>query len=367
VGIIRRSDHLARNFYVLDNSIAEDERLSWEARGLLVFLLVKPNDWSVSIQHLVNSGKAGKDKVGRMLKELETTGYISRKRVRGEDGRLSGVEYTVHEVPTSPAPKPEKPDMAKKKAGAASKTPQPENPAMDESPKPEKPEPVKPAPVNPRLLNTQDKQEPNIPNQQHSIAPESPESLVDRGGIEMNDDWEPKPETLLRLQMHQGVPVEFARSQIPEFRMYWLTRGEKPRSSNWDTAFCQRIRSEWEHSKLEQAKQAQEPTWNPLDFDWTSWHLLPGGGQIDFGHIRHWMTCRMTARKVVTQDLINSLADQLATANLATGVPVEALVAEVANRNWVTIKAEWLVKSFEEIAGVSSTEALQARLKDTSW
>jgi len=311
------------------------------------------------------------DTIKRHMKALETAGLIVRNtKYRGTDSiplfqltskakcwnRLDDHERSALEAATrekNPARDSGSVQAGKKSPPTREKNP--DHPGKKSPPTREK---------NPDNQPTNSYQPTNNQDITNYIPPDP---LTDRDGIAMSDTWEPKPETLQRLQMHQGVPVEFARSQTPEFRMYWLTRGEKPRSSNWDTAFCQRIRSEWEHSKLEQAKQAQEPTWNPLDFDWTSWHLLPGGGQIDFGHIRHWMTCRMTARKVVTQDLINSLAEQLKTANLATGVPVETLVAEVANRNWVTIKAEWLVKSFEGIAGVSSTEALQARLQDTSW
>lgn len=77
----------------------ENEALSWEARGLLAYLLVKPDDWQVMVSNLVGAGNYGRNKIYAMLAELEAAGHIDRAKVRGEDGRLAGYEYTVFDIP----------------------------------------------------------------------------------------------------------------------------------------------------------------------------------------------------------------------------------------------------------------------------
>lgn len=89
------------NFYILDKRISEDKRLSWAARGLLVFLLGKPDHWQVSVEHLYNESPDkrgnGREAIYGYINELIATGYISRKkRSTGE------MDYHVSEVPCEP-------------------------------------------------------------------------------------------------------------------------------------------------------------------------------------------------------------------------------------------------------------------------
>ncbi len=106
-------------FYVLDKQISEDKRLSWAARGLLVFLLGKPDHWRVSVKNLVNETKGavgrstGRDAVYGLLAELQTVGYLRRAgQTRGDGGKMAEAEYLVHEVPVAAPPCPEKPYTA---------------------------------------------------------------------------------------------------------------------------------------------------------------------------------------------------------------------------------------------------------------
>lgn len=90
------------NFYILDKRISEDCRLSWAARGLLVYLLGKPDHWVVSVQALINetSGariKSGRDAVWALLGELMTAGYCQRVQSRNDDGTMGGMNYMISE------------------------------------------------------------------------------------------------------------------------------------------------------------------------------------------------------------------------------------------------------------------------------
>lgn len=96
-------------WYALDKRISEDTRMSWAARGLLVFLLGKPDHWRVSIEHLrqQTSGArvaTGRDGVYALLGELEACGYVQRRQQRSADGRLGQVDYMVCEAPLPAEP-----------------------------------------------------------------------------------------------------------------------------------------------------------------------------------------------------------------------------------------------------------------------
>jgi len=84
-----------RNYTVLDNGFLTDERLSWEARGLLGYLLSKPDDWQVRLYDLVRRGPAGEHKIRRMLRELGEAGYLRRHRFRGPDGRFEWLTMVI--------------------------------------------------------------------------------------------------------------------------------------------------------------------------------------------------------------------------------------------------------------------------------
>lgn len=112
---IRRAPRPESNFYLLDKSISEDDRLSWSARGMLIFLLGKPDHWIVSVANLINETskagkKTGRDGVYAVLKELESAGYLSREKARADGGEFGGVDYIVNESPLTDKPDTVKPD-----------------------------------------------------------------------------------------------------------------------------------------------------------------------------------------------------------------------------------------------------------------
>lgn len=100
---IIRGERPQTNYYILNRNISEDKRLGWSARGLLVYLLGKPDHWKVSVTALVNetaqaNTKSGRDTVYKLLNELIEAGYIERIRVAC-NGKFGGVDYIVCEQP----------------------------------------------------------------------------------------------------------------------------------------------------------------------------------------------------------------------------------------------------------------------------
>lgn len=168
---IKRAPRPESNFYILDKAISENKQLSFAGRGLLVFLLGKPDHWVVSVQNLINETakavgkKSGREHVYALLRELETVGYLSRERVRADGGEFGHTDYVVseHPVPASPMPPdPNKPNSADQEEGdapdrASAPSPDTENPYVvtphTDSPYTGKPYTGKPDTANPTLVS----------------------------------------------------------------------------------------------------------------------------------------------------------------------------------------------------------------------
>ena len=163
--------HGERGYTKLRNAFLQDRRISDETRGLVARLLSLPDDWEVTVQSIIASGKAGRDKVYRMIKEAEKYGYVQpQDRQRMDDGKLGRKVYHVSDDPealikaaaeeiyaieTNSTPRtdntvvateqqPENTDVAAKNSkGAIAQqrfSPRPENPDVVTLPQPEKPD-----------------------------------------------------------------------------------------------------------------------------------------------------------------------------------------------------------------------------------
>ena len=82
-----------------------------------------PSDWSIYMSEIVKHSRDGKAAVYSAIQELETFGYLKRKRKRDKDGRFENIVYIVYEEPTdadddeplSENREMEKPEMEKRK------------------------------------------------------------------------------------------------------------------------------------------------------------------------------------------------------------------------------------------------------------
>ena len=99
-----------KNFTVMSTHHLRDRRLSLKAVGLFSIILSLPPDWVFSIVGLATITKDGIATVRAALNELAACGYLTRTRVRGEDGQLENNEYTFYEIPHAGKPAQEKPE-----------------------------------------------------------------------------------------------------------------------------------------------------------------------------------------------------------------------------------------------------------------
>lgn len=94
-----RTKKRASEFVTLDKTAIYDSELSFKAKGILLYLLSRPDDWQIYESEIVKHCSDGRDSVRTGLKELEEKHYIIRTRKRDEKGRLKEYEYIVYERP----------------------------------------------------------------------------------------------------------------------------------------------------------------------------------------------------------------------------------------------------------------------------
>lgn len=101
--MIRRSPRPDNNFTIVRNAVARDQRLSYRARGVLLAILSRPDNWNTTSENLAREATEGRDAIRTALRELEANGYIERNRLRKQDGTYVW-EAVVYDVPQKPAP-----------------------------------------------------------------------------------------------------------------------------------------------------------------------------------------------------------------------------------------------------------------------
>lgn len=96
---IFRGAHGELPYFMMLRTTAQDSTLSFEARGLIAYLLSKPNDWEINKADLMREGGLGRTKMKRIMDELTTAGYMTISQERDENERFLVVVYTLHEEP----------------------------------------------------------------------------------------------------------------------------------------------------------------------------------------------------------------------------------------------------------------------------
>ncbi|WP_078129793.1 hypothetical protein [Leptospira alexanderi] len=91
---IFHTEGIERDFTISSNIWIRDHRLSWKARGLLIFILQLPPDWSVNSEELQTHASDKRESTVAGLRELEHFGYAELNRERDpQTGRIAQVWY----------------------------------------------------------------------------------------------------------------------------------------------------------------------------------------------------------------------------------------------------------------------------------
>ena len=218
------------NYTVISNKVYEKNQLSWQAMGLLGYLLTKPDNWQVMVAELVNVTKDTKKPTGRegiynIINELKEKGFISVRK--NSDG---STDYTVYDEPFQ-NPNQGKPNQGKPNQG--------------------KPNQAEPNQAEPTLVNT-DIQQVLINTKDGDVEDEATETSESAKPINSNigdfpitDDWEPEDKKAFNAKLHRSQIPSLEDKRIKdaliEFTGYWGARGDTQTQAIWEHKFFQSL------------------------------------------------------------------------------------------------------------------------------
>ena len=87
-----------KNYTIVDNYFIDDINLKLAGKGMLLFMLRKPDDWRFNYKNFEKELGIGKKAIRTLIKNLEELKYLKRERVIGENGHYKWIYY-VYEVP----------------------------------------------------------------------------------------------------------------------------------------------------------------------------------------------------------------------------------------------------------------------------
>lgn len=105
---VRRRARKADQFVQIDNTFLRDETLSIEARGVGAYLLTHAEGFRLTSTFLGKATGLGRDRLRRVLGELEREGYLVREQTR-EGGRFAEDEFSMSDEKPQVAPVTENP------------------------------------------------------------------------------------------------------------------------------------------------------------------------------------------------------------------------------------------------------------------
>ena len=121
---MKKTINKKENFTSIHNKLINDSRISLKAKGIMLYMLSKPENWKYNPKEIAKNSKDGLDSVYSGIKELIGAGYISR--ARHSDGTVDYfvfedveendiVDFSKKENPNRENPNRENPDVYKRK------------------------------------------------------------------------------------------------------------------------------------------------------------------------------------------------------------------------------------------------------------
>ena len=218
------------SYTVVSNKVYDKNQLSWQAMGLLGYLLTKPDNWQVMVAELVNVTKDTKKPTGRegvynIINELKEKGFISVRK--NSDG---STDYTVYDEPIQ-QPNQGKPNQGKPNQG--------------------KPNQAEPNQAEPTLVNT-DIQQVLIDSKDGDVEGEVSEASesakpinIGSDDFQIFDNWEPEDKKAFNAKLRRSqIPSledERIKDALIEFTGYWGARGDMQTQAMWEHKFFQSL------------------------------------------------------------------------------------------------------------------------------
>jgi hypothetical protein len=77
----------------------EDNRLSWRAKGILAYMLSRPDNWKINKTDLYNKATEGRDAMQNALNELKELGYLHVYASKGDKGQIDTWIWEYDDTP----------------------------------------------------------------------------------------------------------------------------------------------------------------------------------------------------------------------------------------------------------------------------
>jgi hypothetical protein len=180
-------------FLTIDKTFINDPKLSLQAKGLLTYLLSKPDNYSHNETDISNHCANGRDSIRNSLKELIKANYLFKHIIREPSGKFLAAIWYVLELPefviqitsalsqenvNSPGPQTSDRDLTSSLA-----YPPPENPST-----------VNPQPENPPLNKNEEKSMNDFkkinPSDFEQMTNDPFRSLLASYGVKLPDDYD---------------------------------------------------------------------------------------------------------------------------------------------------------------------------------
>lgn len=98
-------------FVMIHKHLINDKDLSLKEKGLMCFLLSKPDDWQIYTKQLSDDLKESQNTICKIINSLIKKSYIERKQLRQDGtGHFKSYEYIIYESPNHKNPHTVKPN-----------------------------------------------------------------------------------------------------------------------------------------------------------------------------------------------------------------------------------------------------------------
>ena len=84
IRIVEEEDE--KGYVQIENAMFQDKRISYKAKGILGYLLTKPDGWVVRMADIINHSTDGDKSTRTGIKELRQNGYLKIFRIKRPDG-----------------------------------------------------------------------------------------------------------------------------------------------------------------------------------------------------------------------------------------------------------------------------------------
>jgi len=91
--------HRCSEFTILPNHVLQNSQLTWEARGMLAYLVSLPENWQVHVTELSVRSPAAYSKNKRIIAELVAAGHIVKSQKRDSAGKFLDWIFDVFDEP----------------------------------------------------------------------------------------------------------------------------------------------------------------------------------------------------------------------------------------------------------------------------